>query len=501
MMIERHRLLRTATAIVAASVLALTATSATAAKKAPKTKKPPATKATTATTAATTATSSATTATSTATTKAAGKAGALGKQADGTYAGKGGFKIDLASCPKDYDVNQGISATEVKLFSSTTKSGPLAGFGLVSDGMNTYFNYVNSQGGVAGHKIAMDLKDDVYTADKTKANVTEAIAGRKYAALVTTLGSPNNLAIWDDTTKECMPQLLNGSGLANWGDVDGHPWTTGMQIDYTTEAILWAEWAKQQFPGGAKVAMLTYNNDFGKAYSKGFRAAIKGTNITVVKEELHEATAPNLTNQMTNLDATLPDLYLIQTTAVFCTQALAEIEKRQIKAKVMMSATCASLSQFFQPLIDQGLTGAGTYIVQTFKDPNDPDFKDDPFIKQFQSVTKAAGQDEKQTTYFTGWIFAWFMVEILKEAATYEGGINRANIMLAARGIDKNFPGALDGIQTKMNGLQDAYLIEGGRIAQYKVRDPKVLGTFFGGDVIDKNGALGTFKKFNTSAF
>ena len=220
------------------------------------------------------ATTPASTATSAATTKPAAKATSqFGKQADGTFLGKGGFKIDLSKCPKDYDNNQGISATEVKAFSSTTKSGPLAGFGLLSDGMNSYFKYINDQGGVAGHKVTMDIKDDVYDASKTKANVSEAIASRKYAALVATLGSPNNLAIWDDTNKECMPQLLNATGLNAWGDVDDHPWTTGLGLDYTSESILWAEWVKQQFPGGAKVAMLTYNNDFGKSYSKGFKAA------------------------------------------------------------------------------------------------------------------------------------------------------------------------------------------------------------------------------------
>ena len=81
------------------------------------------------------------------------------------------------------------------------------------------------------------------------------------------------------------------------------------------------------------------------------------------------------------------------------------------------------------------------------------------------------------------------------------GGLNRANIMLGARGINKNFPGYLDGIKNVMDGYNDAYLTEGGRIVQYKVRDPKVLGTFFGSEVIDKNGAIGTFKKFNAQAF
>ena len=423
--------------------------------------------------------------------------GGLGKQADGTYLGKGGFKIDLSKCPKDYNVNQGISATEVKAFVSLPKSGPLAGFGLIADGMNSYFKYINEQGGVAGHKISLDVKDDVYQADKTKANVTEAIASGKYSSLVTTLGTPNNLAIWDDTNKECMPQLLNATGAAQWGDVDGHPWTTGMQLDYTTEAILWAEWVRKEFPGGANVGMLTFNSDFGLSYSKGFRLAIKGTNIKVVKEELHEATAPNLTNQFTNLEAALPDVILIQTTGAFCTQAMAEIEKRGYKGKVMMSATCASLSQFFQPLIDQGLTGKDTYVLQYLKDVNDTEFKDDAFVKLFHATAKAQGLDDKQSTYATGWVFAWYYVEMLKLAATYQGGLDRPNIMLAARGLDKTMPLALPGVSNKMDGMNDAYMNEAARVARYKVTDPKQLGTFFAqGPVINKEGSLGTYKKF-----
>jgi len=438
----------------------------------------------------------------TATTKApaittATAAGGLGKQADGTYLGKGGFKIDLSKCPKDYNVNQGISATEVKAFVSLPKSGPLAGFGLIADGMNSYFKYINDQGGVAGRKISLDVKDDAYQADKTKANVAEAIASGKYSSLTTVLGTPNNLAIWDDTNKECMPQMLNATGAAQWGDVDNHPWTTGMQLDYTTEAILWAEWIKKEYPAGANVGMLTFNSDFGLSYSKGFRLAIKGTNIKVVKEELHEATAPNLTNQFTNLEAALPDVILIQTSGAFCTQAMAEIEKRGYKGKVMMSATCASLSQFFQPLIDQGLTGKDTYVIQYLKDVNDSEFKDDAFVKLFHATAKAQGLDDKQSTYATGWVFAWYYVEMLKLAASYQGGLDRPNIMLAARGLDKTMPLALPGVSNKMDGVNDAYLNEAGRVARYKVTDPKQIGTFFSqGSVINKEGSLGTYKKF-----
>ena len=448
--------------------------------------------ATTAAATATPAAAAATTAASAAPTTAA-KA-KFGKVDDKTYAGASNFKLDLSKCPSDWDINQGITASEIKFFTSQPTSGPLAGFGLIADGMRSYFKYA---GPAAGHTIVYENKDDVYQADKTKANVDEAIAGKKYAGLATVIGTPNNLAIWETTGKECMPQLLNGTGAAQWGDVDGHPWTTGMQLDYTTEAILWAEWIKKEFPSGAKVASVTFNNDFGKSYSKGFKIAIKGTKIELLTDELHEATAPNLTNQFTNIEAKNPDVILIQTSGAFCVQALAEIEKRALKSKVMISGTCGSISQFFKPLIDQGLTGKDTYILQYIKDVNDPEWANDEFVKTFHEQAKAQGLDDKQSTYATGWVFGWYLHEIVKLAATYEGGLNRANLTLAAHAIDKTMPLMLPGVTNKMDGMNDAYLNEAARVAKYTITDPKATGTFVAqGEVINKEGSLGTFAKF-----
>jgi branched-chain amino acid transport system substrate-binding protein len=410
------------------------------------------------------------------------------------YVGPGGFNIDVTKCPADWNINQGITDTEIDLFSSYPKAGPLAGFAILYDGAQAYYDYVAQNGGIDGRKIVLTGKDDGYQPAATKTNSDEALAANKYAAFDAVLGTPNNLGIWDDTNRECMPQLLNATGAAQWGDVENHPWTTGAQLDYFTAASIWAEWLKQKYPNGVKVASITFNSDFGKSYLNGFRHAIKGTNIELVGDFPHDPTAPNLDNQYTSAAATNADVLLLQTTGTYCTQALADVEKGSWHPTVIMSETCASLNQFFQPLIDQGLTGKDTYTLLTGIDVNDPANANVPIVKTYNEVMKAKGLDATKTTYFTGFAFAWYIVEIMKEAASYRGGLNRANIMLAARAIRQTNPTLLKGLTSKMNGLKDAYLTEGAQMVQYKVTDPKKLGSFEpAGDLINLEGQLGTY--------
>ena len=56
------------------------------------------------------------------------------------------------------------------------------------------------------------------------------------------------------------------------------------------------------------------------------------------------------------------------------------------------------------------------------------------------------------------------MVDILKNAATYEGGLDRGNIMLAARNIHETSPLLLNGLTSITDGTKDAYLTEGGQM-------------------------------------
>jgi hypothetical protein len=159
------------------------------------------------------------------------------------------------------------------------------------------------------------------------------------------------------------------------------------------------------------------------------------------------------------------------------------------------------LSQFFQPLIDQGLTGKDTYLIQTFKDVNDPQYANDAFVKKYHDVMTKQGLDPKVTTYATGWIFGWFMEQVLRQAATYKGGLDRGNIMLAARNLQSDNPLLIDGLTSRTFGTKDAYVVEGGQMVQYQITDPKQLGSWVrSGELINEEGRLGTYATVQAAA-
>ena len=80
---------------------------------------------------------------------------------------------------------------------------------------------------------------------------------------------------YDKLNQRCIPHPFEMSGHPAWGDPVNHPWTTGLQMAYGTEAELWGAFIEQhaaEFPEKIKVAALVANNDFGRAYDAGFKA-------------------------------------------------------------------------------------------------------------------------------------------------------------------------------------------------------------------------------------
>lgn len=192
------------------------------------------------------------------------------------------WTIDTSQCPSGWDTTTGISDTEIKFGLSAPQSGPLADLNFLGAGIDAYFNYANAElGGIDGKNLVLVRQDDAYDPTRTVTNVSDLIESEQVFGLVNVLGTPNNLAIWDDVNAQCVPHVFTGTGANEWGDVDGHPWSSGSFMSYPTEAAMWARYLQTEYPDGVTVATMSFDNGFGESYEEGFAAAIEGTNIEV----------------------------------------------------------------------------------------------------------------------------------------------------------------------------------------------------------------------------
>ena len=411
--------------------------------------------------------------------------GKFGKAADGkSVVGAEGFKIDLSKCPATWSDTEGLSDTEIKIGHTTALSGTLADYGNIGKTMQMYADdaFPNGIKDSAGktRKIKMIIKDDGYDANRTIPLVDELIDSEK-VFMVITLGSPATMKTYDKLNQRCVPQPHSQTGHPAWGDPVNHPWTTGLQLAYNTEAVFWGNYIDNNFDklatgGKVTVAALIMNNDFGKAYSAAFKDYLATSknkaNITFVSETI-EPTAPTITDPMTTLASKNPDVFIAMTAGTSCTQAIQEAAQNGMKGKVkyLWQPSVCSASTFVgkAKVGGDGMATDGWWIVNGgAKDLNATDFDTDPFIIYARELLKKNGLDPKASgSYGSGYLFGWAMNQLLDTAAQLPGGLSRTNLITAARHYSGTNPMLYNGIGFNMNGGKDAYLIEGGLYQKY----------------------------------
>jgi branched-chain amino acid transport system substrate-binding protein len=412
------------------------------------------------------------------------------------YEGAGGYKLDISKCPSDWNNMQGISSSAIQLYATAPLSGPAAVVGDIDKGVGSYFDYVNTHGGIGPNHLRVDytLKDDQYNPALTATDVRAAMQTNTYAAMPTITGSSNNLAVRSLLNSQCMPQFLTTASDPEFGDPQHYPWTAGFGLTYFGQAGAWAQWIKDKYPNGATVAEISADNSFGEAYHAGLVQALQGSNVKIVSTQYVPATAPDISNALTTVAATKANVLVLEETDPYCTQGIQGAETGSWKPVVIMSQACAAPTATFTPLQAAGLTGAGTLTDLYYNAPTDSNLANPWFAKLLMSTLKSQGYDPTNAEYADGWMWGWYVTEVLQDAASYRGGLNRANIMTAAYSIDEIYPLMVRGVQTRMDGFQRAYLVQSDQMWKYTVSNPKENGTYTAaGPVITLPSSLGNW--------
>jgi len=379
--------------------------------------------------------------------------GACGRGDDDSSSGGGGG---------GGQTSPGITDKEIKLGGSYPFSGPASAYRSIADGAKAYFAFTNAKGGVDGRKITFKTYDDAYEPPKAVQNARRLIQQDKVFALFNTLGTPNNLAIWDYTNQQKVPQVYVATGASAWGaDIKGHPYTIGWQPNYVTEAGIYANYLKENKPK-AKVAVLYQNDGFGKDLLGGFEKAIDGSDVKVVAKQSYEVTDPTISSQMRSLASSGADTFLNITTPKFSAQAIAAIAKSDWKPLHILNNVGASKTLVLAPV---GLQNAkGIISTQYVKDPEDPRWADDEAMKEYKANLKKYAPRANPLEPFNA--YGWAVAETMVQALDAMKEPTRDALMEAIRNMDADNPMLLPGIKVK-TGPDDGYPIEAMQIARF----------------------------------
>ncbi len=311
----------------------------------------------------------------------------------------------------------GITDTSIKLGTQAPMSGPMAMIGMVADGIDLKFKAINEAGGVKmgdgkTRKVELVIMDDANEPPRTVTNARRMAEQMGVFAFVGSVGTPQNQAIKTYVSENKIPNLFIYSGIYEWGDEKQNPWGTMLVPSFTTESAIYAKHLMANRPN-AKLAMLHINTDFGTNFLDGFKAAIKGTGITLVATQANSNNDPTVDTQMTNLKASGADTLLVATAGKAAAQAVRFGAETGWKPLTFVTYAASSVITLRAAGLDNS---KGVLTGQFVKPVDSPQFANDAGVKQYSADhDKLKPRFNKSDSLGQmGYLMADAVVEVLK---------------------------------------------------------------------------------------
>jgi ABC-type branched-subunit amino acid transport system substrate-binding protein len=335
-----------------------------------------------------------------------------------------------ALAQKKYDA--GATDTEIKIGNIMPYSGPASAYGVIGRTEAAYIKKLNAEGGINGRKINFISYDDAYSPPKAVEQARKLVESDEVLFIFNSLGTPSNSAIHKYMNSKKVPQLFVATGATKWNDPKDFPWTMGWQPSYQSESRIYAKYLLREKPG-ARIAVLYQNDDYGKDYVKGLKDGLGAKAASmIIAEESFETTEPTVDNHIVKLKSSGADVFVDIATPKFAAQAIKKVAEIDWKPLHILNNVSASVASVIKPAgfeNSQGIISAA-YL----KDASDPQWDDDPGMKQFyQFMAKDFPEGNKldQSTV-VGYGVSQTLVQVLKQCGD---NLTRENVMKQAANI------------------------------------------------------------------
>jgi branched-chain amino acid transport system substrate-binding protein len=325
----------------------------------------------------------------------------------------------------------GVTASEIKIGHINPYSGPASAYGSIGKTIGAYFKKVNDEGGINGRKITYITYDDGYSPPKTVEMARKLVEQDQVLLIFQALGTPGNSAIQKYMNQRKVPHLFVSSGATKFGDPKNFPWTIGFNPTYEAEARIYAQYVLKNIPD-AKIGILYQNDDYGKDYLKGFKEGLGEAAKKIVLEQTYEVTDPIVDSQIVNLKNSGANVFLNVTTPKAAVQTIKKAHDIGWKPVHFLNINSSSPGVVLKVAgID---ASRGLISVFYLKDPTDPQWKNDPAMKEWLAFMKKyfpdGNADDANNVYAT--LAAQTMVHVLKQSGN---DLSRDNVLKQAVSI------------------------------------------------------------------
>ncbi|HXF97846.1 MAG TPA: ABC transporter substrate-binding protein [Gaiellaceae bacterium] len=353
----------------------------------------------------------------------------------------------------------GITARTIVIGGTFPLTGPAAAYAPIPVGMRAYFSYINARRGpdgkrgIYGRQIVWKYYDDGYNPANTIQLTRRLVEQDKVFATVGQLGTEHNLAVRPYLNQRKVPQVLVSTGASYWGtQYREYPWTIGWQPDYIAEGRLYGLHIKQN-QRGKKIAVLYQNDDYGKDYLYGLRAALGKAYADqyIVAQEAYEVTAPDVRSQMARIRASGAEVFVILATPAFAIQSYAFGKALGFRPDQIYVNSVAATAAFLNVAVQRA--GAdyvdGSLSVTYLKDPSNPAQANDPAIREYRRIMEryAPGTNPANQLYLYGVAKAETFVQAMYKAGRNPTRAGLMNALLSFNGERNRF--LLDGVVQK----------------------------------------------------
>lgn len=340
--------------------------------------------------------------------------------------------------------NPGVTATELKIGTTTSLSGPVSALGTINKSQAAYFKMLNERGGIAGRKIDYIILDDGFNPAKTLEQTRRLIEQDEVAFLFSQLGTGPNSAIVKYVNDKGVPHLFLSVNGDKWGDYKTYPWTLPFAPSARTEAQIFIKYALQQNPK-AKIGILYQNDDLGRDFVAGAKDVLGAQYDAVVKAVSFEVTDATVDSQLIQLQSWGADVLISGVTGKFGAMSIRKVSELGWKPMHFITSGVSSVSSTIKPAGEDRSMGVITSVYM--KDVTDAAWDNDAGVKGYKAFMAKYFAEGNPNEFYNayGYLTAMVMQQVLEQC---KGDFSRKSILAQANNLkDVENPLLLPGIK------------------------------------------------------